>query len=67
MEEIWPFALGAAALVLVPPVRRRVKPVAGAVVRAGLGVVGASVVGISGVAKAVVRGQARPAGETSGR
>jgi hypothetical protein len=67
MEEIWPFALGAAALVLVRPLRRRVKPVAGAVVRAGLGLVGASVVGVSGVANAVVRGQARPAGETSGR
>ena len=66
MEEIWPFALGAAALMLVAPVRRRVKPVAGAVARAGLGLVGASVVGIAGVANAVARGEARPAGETSG-
>jgi hypothetical protein len=66
MEEIWPFALGAAALMLVAPVRRRVKPVAGAVTRAGLGLVGASVLGITDVAHAVVRGKARPAGDTSG-
>jgi hypothetical protein len=66
MEEIWPFALGAAALMLVAPVRRRVKPVAGAVARAGLGLVGASVVGITDVTIAVVRGGARPASDTSG-
>jgi hypothetical protein len=65
MEEMWPFALGAAAVLLVRPVRRRVKPVAGAIARAGMGLVGASVVGAAGVAKAVVRGEARPAAESS--
>ncbi len=67
MDDLWPLALGAGALVLfVGPVRRRVKPVAGAVARAGVGLVGAGVVGAMDVANAVVRGEPRAAGESSG-
>jgi hypothetical protein len=65
MEEMWPLALGAGVLMFVAPVRRRVKPVAGAVARAAIGLVGASVAGAVGVANAVVRGEAGAAGESA--
>jgi hypothetical protein len=65
MEEMWPLALGAGALIFVAPVRRRVKPVAGAVARAGMGLVGATVAGAVGVANAVVRGEAPATGKSS--
>lgn len=66
MDEIWPLALGAGVLLLVRPVRRRVKPVAAAVARTGLGLVGVSVAGAVNVASAVVRGEPQTAGKGSG-
>jgi len=66
MEEMWLLALGAGAVLLVPPVRRRVKPVAVAVARTGLGLVGVSVTGAVNVATAVVRGEPQAAGRRSG-
>ncbi len=65
MEEMWPLALGAGAVLLVPPLRRRVKPVAVAVARTGLGLVGVSVTGAVNVATAVVRGEPQAAGKGS--
>jgi hypothetical protein len=72
VDELLPFALGAAAVAVLGPARRRVVPVAKAVGRAGLAVTGATVVGVSGVVNAVIRGErkgeskkAEPAAATS--
>lgn len=62
-----PVALIAAATALVKPARKRVVPVAKAVGRAGVGVVGVTAVGALGIVDAAVHGEATQSGPRVGR
>ncbi|MGH9290736.1 MAG: hypothetical protein ACRD0V_20965 [Acidimicrobiales bacterium] len=55
MDEPLPLPLGALALAMLDPARRRVVPVAKAVGRAGPAVTGATMIGVSGIVNAVFR------------
>jgi hypothetical protein len=55
-------AAGAAAVLILRPLRRRVVPVTKAAGHAGLGFAGATVSGIDGIARALITGHTR--GET---
>jgi hypothetical protein len=56
-ELVLPVAAVAALATLVTPARRRVMPVVRAVGRAGVSVVGATVVGGRGIVDAAIRGE----------
>lgn len=64
MNPIAVIAAGA-LVVAIPPVRKRVVPVATAVAGGAVGVLGAAVGGVIGVAEAVVGGSAEPESSTS--
>jgi peptidoglycan/LPS O-acetylase OafA/YrhL len=58
VDELLPFAVGAAVVALFRPARRRVVPVAKAVVNGGVGIAAATVVGAANVVRAVIQGDA---------
>ena len=62
-----PVALIAAVAAMVKPARRRVVPVAKAVGRAGIGVVGVTAVGAGGIVDAAIFGERSRSGGRSGR
>jgi hypothetical protein len=64
VDELIPFALGAAVVALIRPARRRVIPVTKAVGKAGLGLVAVAVGGTADVVKAVVHPDGRGAAPT---
>jgi hypothetical protein len=66
MNEAIPFALGAAAVVLIRPLRRRVGPVARSTLAAGLSVATAVVGGATGIVTTAVRGETPTGGVGTG-